>query len=258
MLLRHRTLALLSMSNSSNSNHNGQIQYMLQFPWRTVFCISQKTRNFQADSVVPNEFVLFRLVNFIHLTKPFAGFQLLPPIQLCIQQWLLKVLQPCLVTFATVHQGQQINEQVCIPVGCVPTTFYRTGVGGVGVGVSVGGLYPGRSLCRGLCLRGLCLGVSVQWVSVQGGLCLGGLCQGDPSTETSLEGTWDQRQKPQKEHGTRDRTTPRRNIGPAARQEVTSYRDPLLSFYLWREWQTDRCKIITLPQFAGGNKLLKL
>ena len=37
-----------------------------------------------------------------------------------------------------------------------------------------------------------------------------------------------------------------------ARQELTSYRDPL-----WTEWLTDRCKNITLPQtsFAGGKKL---
>ena len=68
-------------------------------------------------------FFLLRLVNFIHLTKTFAGFQLLPPIQLCIQQWLLNVLQPCLVTFATVHQDQQINEHECIPVGHVPPTL---------------------------------------------------------------------------------------------------------------------------------------
>ena len=53
---------------------------------------------------------------------------------------------------------------------------------------------------------------------------------------------------PQKEHGTRDRDSLEGTWDQAARQEVTSYRDP--------PEQTNRCKNSTLPQtsFAGGNK----
>ena len=57
------------------------------------------------------------------------------------------------------------------------------------------------------------------------------------------------------ELGTRDRDLPERTLDQAARQEVTSYREPLPP---WTEWLTDRCKNITLPQtsFAGGKNLL--
>ena len=62
-----------------------------------------------------------------------------------------------------------------------------------------------------------------------------------PPRQTPLVGTWDQ----------------------AAKQEVTSYKDPLPS--LWTEWLTHTCENIILPQtsFAGSNnrncaKVLKL
>ena len=99
MLLRHRTHALLSMSNSSNSNHNGEIQYMLQFPWRTVFCISLKTRNFHADSVVPNEFFSIHACSISFSKRTFCGIP--TPTTNLIKHWLLIVLELCLVTFAT-------------------------------------------------------------------------------------------------------------------------------------------------------------
>ena len=55
---------------------------------------------------------------------------------------------------------------------------------------------------------------------------------------------------PWKEHGTRDRDPPLEGtLDQAARQELTSYKDPPLR-------QTDTCKNITLPQtlFLGSNK----
>ena len=53
---------------------------------------------------------------------------------------------------------------------------------------------------------------------------------------------------PPKEHVTETQTPPKENGTRAARQEVTSYRDPPV------DRMTDMCKNITLPQtsFAGG------
>ena len=75
------------------------------------------------------------------------------------------------------------------------------------------------------------VGVSV-WGVCPGGLSIGGrsLFRGSlsgrpPVDRDPPEGTWDQ----------------------AARQKVTSYREP---FPLWTEWLTDRCKNITFPQLS--------
>ena len=76
-----------------------------------------------------------------------------------------------------------------------------------------------------------------------------------PETETILEGTWDQRQRPLlKEHGTRDRDTPEGTWDQAARQEVTSYKVPLPTV----DRMTDASKNITLPQtsFAGDKYIV--
>ena len=88
-------------------------------------------------------------------------------------------------------------------------------VKGVSVQGSLFGGLSGESLSRGSLSRslylgslsgGLCPGVSV-WGSLSRGVCLRDLCQRDPldrytqkdmgpETEASLEGTWDQRQRP--------------------------------------------------------------
>ena len=72
----------------------------------------------------------------------------------------------------------------------------------------------------------------------RGGSASGGcLWQRPPWTKT-----------PQKEHGINDRDPPEGTWDRAARQEVTSYIDPI-----WTD--RDTCENITLPQtsFAGGN-----
>ena len=96
-------------------------------------------------------------------------------------------------------------------------------------------------------------GVSVQRVSVQGGLCPGGLCpgglhpgglcpgslcQGKPLDRDPLEGTWNQ----------------------AARQEITSYRDPYLPPPPLNK-MTDTCLwkyYLAQTSFAGVKILLQL
>ena len=96
------------------------------------------------------------------------------------------------------------NKTICIPVGS--PTLYHTGVSVKGVSGEGWGVYLG--------------------VSVQGGLCPGGLCPGISfRTETF-----------QKEHATRDRDPPEGTWDRAARQEVTSYRNPLPPV-----GQNDRC-----------------
>ena len=91
-------------------------------------------------------------------------------------------------------------------------------------------------------------------VSVQG-------CQWHPPKEHGTRdkdppwkehGTKD-RDPPWKEHGTRDRDPLEGTWAQAAREEVTSYRDPLPVDRI-----TDASKNVTLPQtsFAGGNNMM--
>ena len=106
------------------------------------------------------------------------------------------------------------SKPECFPVGCVPPALYRSG-GGLPLTAN-GHLSRRGGLCPGVVSvqRGRCPGE----VSVRGSLSVNGRNMG-PKTEIPLDETWDQ----------------------AAREEVTSYRDPL-------DRMKDVSKNITCPK----------
>ena len=128
-------------------------------------------------------------------------------------------------------------QQVCIPVGCVPPASVPTG----------------GSLFRGSLSGSLCIGGSLSGIFVQGSLSGGSL-----SRQVSVQGISVQRETPGHRQPPLDKDPSlQRNMGPgtqapkgtwvqAARQEITSYRDPPV------DRMTDTCKLYLAPNLVCG------